>query len=279
MRWPTPRSSGCSSVREGETETPAAPAARPGQRSPAEAGPLLAVRGLAGGHGALQVLWDIDLDVAAGSVVVVLGANGAGKTTLLTTVAGHLPALAGQVFLDGVDVSRVGPAARARLGLAWMSEQAVFPELSVRENLRLGAWRLGRRAAREAVTDVLEHFPELAGRLGAPAGTLSGGQRKLLGLGKALAGRPRVLVLDEPSAGLSPAYVNEVVERLRALRSDGYAVLLAEQNVAFLALADRVAVLEGGRVRFRGTPADLEGDRDLAAAFFGITGSAPPDGG
>ncbi|MHB1593547.1 MAG: ABC transporter ATP-binding protein [Streptosporangiaceae bacterium] len=237
--------------------------------------PLLRVEGLEAGHGAVQALWGVDLTVRRGEVVVVLGANGAGKSTLLSAIAGHLPLLGGRVLMEGEDLTRLAAARRARLGLTIMTEQAVFPELSVRENLRLGAWRLPRREARSAVEESLGRFPELRGRLREPAGRLSGGQRKLLGLAKSLAGRPRALMLDEPSAGLSPRYVKEVIAHLTAFRDRGPAMLLAEQNVAFLELADRVYVLEGGRVRFDGTVADLRRDETLASAFFGIEGNRP----
>ncbi len=236
---------------------------------------LLRVEGLSVAHGALQVLWEVDLHLAEGEILVVLGANGAGKSTLLSAIGGHLPPLGGRLVLDKVDITRLPASRRARMGLILMTEQGVFPDLSVGENLRLGAWRLGRSEAAASIEEALTRFEELAGRLRSPAGSLSGGQRKMLGLAKALAGRPRVLVLDEPSAGLSPLYVKQVVADLASLRRDGPAVLLAEQNVAFLELADRVAVLEGGRVRFTGSLTELRRDEALAEAFFGLEGRAP----
>jgi branched-chain amino acid transport system ATP-binding protein len=239
---------------------------------PARQAPLLEVAGLDAAHGNLQALWDVDLHLAEGEALVVLGANGAGKSTLLSAIGGHLPALRGRLQLDGIDITHLSPSRRARLGMILMTEQGVFPELSVRENLRLGAWRLPRRDARRSVEEVLGRFEELAGRLASPAGSLSGGQRKMLGLAKALVSRPRVLILDEPSAGLSPLYVKRVVADLAATRRDGPAMLLAEQNVAFLELADRVVVLEGGRVRFSGSVAQLQADTALADAFFGLEG-------
>lgn len=274
----TPTLSGCSSVGE----VPGGPGARaPGGPGadlavPAPAATrrgLLEVEHLEVDRGNLQVLWGVDLELAEGELVVVLGANGAGKSTLLGALGGHLPLRRGRIHFDGVDVSHVPASYRARLGLTLMTEQGVFVDLSVRENLRLGAWRLGRREARRAIEDVLQRFDELASRLSSPAGSLSGGQRKLLGLAKALAGRPRLLVLDEPSAGLSPRYVKGVVSDLATIRrGGGPAVLLAEQNVAFLDLADRVVVLEGGRVRFSGSVGELRTDTALADAFFGLEG-------
>lgn len=224
-------------------------------------------------HASLQVLWEVDLHLAEGEVLVVLGANGAGKSTLLSAVGGHLMPLGGRILLDGIDITGMPASRRARLGLILMTEQGVFSDLSVAENLRLGAWRLRRFEAVASIEEVLSRFPELAGRLRTPAGSLSGGQRKMLGLAKALTARPRVLVLDEPSAGLSPLYVKQVVADLAAVRTGGPAILLAEQNVAFLDLADRVQVLEGGRVRFSGSPADLRRDEGLADAFFGLDSS------
>lgn len=257
--------SGCSSVAEPPAGTGSSDG---GPRREA----LLAIEGLEVDRGHLPVLWGVDLQLAVGELVVVLGANGAGKSTLLGALGGHLPPRRGHIRFDGVDVTTLSAARRARLGLTLMTEQGVFPELSVRENLRLGAWRLGRRGARQAVAEVLERFDELAGRLSSPAGSLSGGQRKLLGLAKALAARPRLLVLDEPSAGLSPRYVKQVVADLASIRTGGPTVLLAEQNVAFLDLADRVVVLEGGRVRFSGSVSELQRDTALADAFFGLEG-------
>lgn len=269
----TPTLSGCSSV--GEVPGGPGPGAR-GEPTPsapiATGGGLLEVEHLEVDRGNLQVLWGVDLDVDEGELVVVLGANGAGKSTLLGALGGHLPLRRGRIHFDGVDVSRSPASRRACLGLTLMTEQGVFADLSVRENLRLGAWRLGRREARRAIEEVLERFDELARRLSSPAGSLSGGQRKLLGLAEAPAGRPRLLVLDEPSAGLSPPYVKGVVSNLATIRRDGPAVLLAEQNVAFFDLADRVVVLEGGRVRFSGSVGELRTDSALADAFLGLEG-------
>jgi len=235
-------------------------------------GRLLSIEGLDVDRGSLPVLWGVDLGLDEREMVVVLGANGAGKSTLLAALGGHLPVREGRIYLDGVDITSLSASRRARLGLTLLTEQGVFPELSVKENLRLGAWRLGRREARQAIDAVLERFHELGSRLSSPASSLSGGQRKLLGLAKALASRPRLLVLDEPSAGLSPRYVKQVVADLAAIGQDGPAILLAEQNIAFLELAHRVVVLEGGRVRFSGSVEELRTETALADAFFGLEG-------
>ena len=235
-----------------------------------EAKPLLEVSGLMTGYGAVQVLWGVDLEVAESETVVLLGANGAGKTTLLRTLMGLVPAWRGQIAYAGADVTAMRTDHRVRRGIVYMSEASGFPGLSVEENIRIGAQFLPRRAVAARVAELYAVFPVLAERRRAPASSLSGGQRKMLGIAKALAGNPRLLVLDEPSSGLAPRFVTEVVHVLERFRGHGLSLLVAEQNVAFLELADRVYTLEGGRVSFCGPVAALRENDALRRAYFGL---------
>jgi branched-chain amino acid transport system ATP-binding protein len=231
---------------------------------------LLAAAGLEAGYGRVQVLWGAGLAVRPQESVVLLGANGAGKTTLLKVLLGLLPAWGGAVVLDGVDVTRLRADRRVRLGVAYMSELAVFPGLTIEENLRIGGQFAAPAALRQRMAELYAVFPDLAGRRRALASSLSGGQRKMLGISKALAGSPRLLVMDEPSAGLSPLLVAQVVAVLERFRGTGLSLLIAEQNVAFLALADRVYTLEAGRIGFSGSVEALHADDALRRAYFGL---------
>jgi len=167
-------------------------------------------------------------------------------------------------------VTRLRTDRRVRLGVAYMSEVGVFPGLSIQENLRIGGQFAASSALRARIDELFAVFPDLARGRGALASSLSGGQRKMLGIAKALAGSPRLLVMDEPSAGLSPLFVSEVIAVLRRFRGTGLALLIAEQNVAFLDLADRVYTLEGGRIGFEGSVAALHADDALQRAYFGL---------
>jgi branched-chain amino acid transport system ATP-binding protein len=231
---------------------------------------LLSVHGLSAAYGPLQVLWAVDLEVGAGESVALLGANGAGKTTLLRAILGLVPVLAGEVTFDGQELGGLAPDARVRRGLAYMSEIGVFPDLTVDENLEIGAFALPRAQVAARMAEVLALFPDLAGRRRALGRSLSGGQRKMLGVAKALMGRPRLMVMDEPSAGLAPRMVGAVFEILARLREQGLGLLVAEQNVRFLDLADRAYILEGGRVRGQGRVEDLRRDDAVRRAYFGL---------
>jgi len=234
------------------------------------ADPLLIANGLTAGYGKLQVLWGAGLDVKAGETVVLLGANGAGKTTLLKVLLGLMPAWQGQVSLAGEDITRLRTDHRVRRGMAYMSELGVFPGLSIAENIRIGGQFVPKDTLRKRIDTLFAAFPDLAARQKALAGSLSGGQRKMLGIAKALAAGPRLLVMDEPSAGLSPLFVQQVIEVLGRARTGGLSLLIAEQNVAFLDLADRVFTLEGGRIGFAGPVAALHADDALRRAYFGL---------
>jgi branched-chain amino acid transport system ATP-binding protein len=231
----------------------------------------LEATGVVAAYGDMQVLWGVDVSVAPGKTAVLLGSNGAGKSTFLRTVVGLLPVGGGEISLFGEPVTEVPAAQRAKAGIAYMSESGVFAELSVHDNLLIGVRRLPRRRAAARLAEMYDAFPEIADRRKARAGSLSGGQRKLVAVAKALVGQPRLVVMDEPSAGLSPRYVSELVAVLGQLgRSGELALLLAEQNVQFLDIADHAFVIEGGRTTFSGTSSEFSHDETLRRAFFGL---------
>jgi branched-chain amino acid transport system ATP-binding protein len=237
---------------------------------PPETSSLLHVTGVDAGYGTMQVLWGVDLDVRPGETVLLLGANGAGKTTFLKTLVGLIETRHGQITLGGTDVTRMRSSDRMRLGMTYMSELAVFPDLSIEENLKVGAQALGHANPGARAEELYGIFPVLRDKRRNPASSLSGGQRKMLGIAKALAAEPKLLVMDEPSAGLSPLFVKEVIRVLTDLRGHGLALLIAEQNIGFLDVATRVFVLEGGRIRFSGTVAEMTDNEALRRAYFGL---------
>jgi branched-chain amino acid transport system ATP-binding protein len=233
----------------------------------------LDVRGLTAAYGRLQVLQGIDVAVAPGELVAVIGSNGAGKSTLLRAISGLLRPTGGSVVLGGKDVTSLGAEQIARQGLSHVPEnRLVFPSLTVDDNLELGGWtrrRDGQYARRRA--EALKMFPRLADRINLPAGALSGGEQQMLAMARALMAEPSVIVLDEPSLGLAPKVIGEIVAALRTLRdTKGLAVLLIEQNIrAAFSVADRVLVMERGSVVATGTPDDLAGDERVRSAYLG----------
>ena len=233
---------------------------------------FFAARGIAAAYGRLQVLWGVDLALDRGEVAVLLGSNGAGKTTLLKALMGLLPLLGGEIELDGQRVERLRTDLRVQRGIHYMSELGVFPNLTVDENLQVGGFGLARHDLKRRIADLHALFPDLARLHAASAGSLSGGQRKMLGVAKAIVVPPRLLLMDEPSAGLSPRFVTEVVEALGRLRQNGPTMLIAEQNVKFLEIANRAYVVDGGRISFKGSVAELEADDAVRRAYFGVGG-------
>jgi len=235
---------------------------------------MLDVEGLSAGYDTLPVLHGIDLGVAAGELVAVIGANGAGKTTLLRAASGLIRPTAGTVRVDGRDVTGQPAERIAAAGLAHVPEnRLVFPSLTVADNLALGGWT--RRSARAGLAatraSVLDLFPRLTSRLGQAAGTLSGGEQQMVVIGRGLMAGPKVLVLDEPSVGLAPRLVGEIFAALGRLRTEqGLGILLVEQNArAAFRVADRVAVMDRGRVVTTGTPAELALDDRVQHAYLG----------
>ena len=232
--------------------------------------PLLEVAGLAAGYRRLQVLWDVDLVIHEHELVVLLGANGAGKTTLLKAIMSVVEVWVGRIDFAGEDITRLRTDQRVRRGIVFMSETSGFPGLTIEENVLIGAQFLPKDRARQRIDELYAVFPALAERRRALAGSLSGGQRKMLGIAKALVGNPRLLIMDEPSAGLSPRYVKEVIGVLAQFRDKQLALLIAEQNVKFLVLADRVYTLDNGQIGFAGTVAAMQENDALRRAYFGL---------
>jgi len=230
----------------------------------------LAVSAITGGYGTVQVLWGVNMSVKRGESVVLLGPNGAGKTTLLKILIGRLPAWSGTVMFNDQNITRVRTDLRVRGGIACMSEHGVFSGLTVEENIRIGGQFVDAKARQRKTEQLYELFPDLVAKRKSLAGSLSGGQRKMAGIAKALVGDPQLLIMDEPSAGLSPALVAEVIGILRRVKDNGLALLIAEQNVEFLGLADRVYTLESGRTGFEGTVDDLRANDVLNRAYFGL---------
>src|ERR1700691_1704218 len=219
--------------------------------------PLLEVAGVTTGYRRMQVLWGVDLAIREHESVVLLGANGAGKTTLLKAIMGLVEIWTARLDFAGEDVTGLRTDQRVRRGIVFMSETSGFAGLTIEENILIGAQFLPKRRARERIDELYAVFPALAERRRARAGSLSGGQRKMLGIAKALVGDPRLLVMDEPSAGLSPLFVKEVIGLLTRFRGKRLALLIAEQNVNFLVLADRVYTLDNGQIAFAGTVAAM----------------------
>jgi branched-chain amino acid transport system ATP-binding protein len=233
---------------------------------------LLNVQGLKSGYGVVEVLRGVDLQVMPGELVTLLGSNGAGKTTLNLTLSGLVATRAGQVGFDGQDITGLHSRQVVKHGLIQVPEgRKVFPNLSVHENLELGAFTRGRERKLQNLDKVYETFPRLKERVAQLAGTLSGGEQQMLAIGRGLMAEPRLLILDEPSLGLSPLLVEELFGLIAQLRSSGLAILLVEQNVGqSLDIADRAYVMENGQIRFTGTPAELLASDTLRQAYLGM---------
>jgi branched-chain amino acid transport system ATP-binding protein len=234
--------------------------------------PLLSVTGLHAGYGATEVLRGIDLAVAQAEIVAVLGANGAGKSTLNRAISGVMRVTRGDIRFEGVVIARAHPADIVAQGLIHVPEgRRIFPNMTVRENLDLGAYRRSR-ARRDANRDrVFAIFPRLAERSAQYAGTLSGGEQQMLAIGRGLMAEPRLLILDEPSLGLSPLLVEELFVLIRTIHAEGIALLLVEQNVVqSLEVAQRAYILENGAIVLAGAAADIRQHPDLKRAYLGL---------
>ncbi len=233
---------------------------------------LLDVQGLRAGYGRAEVLRGVDLSVGAGEIVALLGSNGAGKSTLNNTLCGVLPTWAGRVQFDGHDITGMKAREVVRAGLIQVPEgRRIFPNMSVLENLELGSFARGKPRRATNRDKVFGIFPRLAERRAQLAGSLSGGEQQMLAIGRGLMAEPRLLILDEPSLGLSPLLVEELFGLIQGLHCDGLAVLLVEQNVGqSLEIADRAYVLENGSVKFTGPPAELLASDQLKRAYLGV---------
>jgi len=232
---------------------------------------MLDVRGLRAGYGAIEVLRGVDLAVSAGEIVALLGSNGAGKSTLNNNVSGLYRPFAGSIRFDGQDIAGAPSTRIVEAGLVQVPEgRRVFPNLTVRDNLELGSYRRGKPARARNLERVLATFPRLSERLAQPAGTLSGGEQQMLAIGRGLMGEPRLLILDEPSLGLSPLLVEEMFALIGRLNAEGLAILLVEQNVVqSLAIAHRAYVLENGRIALSGKAAELAEHPELRKSYLG----------
>jgi branched-chain amino acid transport system ATP-binding protein len=235
--------------------------------------PLLRVTNLAAGYGDLRAVWDVSLEVSAGRVLALLGANGAGKSTTLHAILGLSRVMGGSIEMAGRDLRGLPPYDRAKLGIGLVQEgKRLFRQRTVEQNLMLGGWTIPRprwQRLRKAVARAYDRFPVLADKRHEQAGSLSGGQQQMLAIAQALVPEPRVLMLDEPSAGLAPIIVSEVLGVISDLRAEGIGILLVEQLVdASLQVADHVTVISRGRMAWSGPRAAVGGRQDILDAYL-----------
>ena len=236
---------------------------------------MLKLAGVSTYYGQVQALRDVSLEVNEGEIVAVIGSNGAGKTTLMNTVSGVVPARGGTIAMNGQSITHLSPDKIVRLGISQVPERRqVFATMSVLDNLILGAYHRYRRKDREQIDAdmafVFEIFPRLKERVKQAAGTLSGGEQQMLALGRAWMAKPKLLLMDEPSLGLAPLIVKEILRVSSDLRDRGMTILVVEQNArAVLELADRAYVMESGRVVLEGSAAELARDERVQTAYLG----------
>ena len=233
---------------------------------------MLEVRDLEVYYGVIQALKGISFDVNQGEIVALIGANGAGKTTTLHTVTGLLSARSGHIIYEGTDITKVPGYKLVSMGIAHVPEgRSVFSTLSVLQNLKLGAYTRKDKAEMEATLNMIyERFPRLEERKGQRAGTLSGGEQQMLAMGRALMSKPSIILMDEPSMGLSPIFVNEIFDIIKEVSESGTTVLLVEQNAKkALSIADRAYVLETGSITLEGKADDLLHDESVQKAYLG----------
>ncbi|WP_242356827.1 ABC transporter ATP-binding protein [Anaeromyxobacter sp. SG64] len=234
---------------------------------------MLQIRKLNFAYGDLQVLWDVDLEVKQGEIVTVVGANGAGKSTILRNVSRLVRPTSGSIMFEGTELSRVPSHKVVEMGIVQVPEaRRIFPEMTVTENLRMGSFVKSTRKDRERNMErVFSLFPRLAERKGQLGGTMSGGEQQMLAIGRGLMGNPRVMLLDEPSLGLSPLLVRNIFEIIKEINRQGTTILLVEQNVfQSLRISHRAYVLETGRVVLSGPGAELLDNAHVKKAFLGI---------
>ena len=234
---------------------------------------MLEVHDLQVRYGAAPALWGVSLGVKAGELLSIVGPNGAGKTTLINAIAGIQRTHAGRIVFEGADITRLAPHRFCEAGIAVVPEgRRLFTGMSVRENLELGSYLPAARVHRaQSLEAAIALFPVLREKLNSLAGELSGGQQQMVAIARALMARPRLLLLDEPSLGLAPVIVNDMLAAIRRIHAEGMAVLLVEQNVAMaMQLADRAYVLEEGRIVAEGTPAHLLAQPEIQRAYLGI---------
>jgi len=234
---------------------------------------MLEVRDLQVAYGAAPALWGVSLAVRAGELLCVVGPNGAGKTTLINTIAGILRARAGSLVFEGHDITALAPHRFCEAGIAVVPEgRRLFTGMSVLENLELGSYLPVAKANRkESLEAALDLFPALKAKLASPAGELSGGQQQMVAIARALMARPRLLLLDEPSLGLSPLIVHDMFAAIRRINARGVSVLMVEQNVVMaMEVSTRAYVLEEGRIVAEGAPAELLARPEIQRAYLGV---------
>jgi branched-chain amino acid transport system ATP-binding protein len=234
---------------------------------------MLELKNVSAGYGTFQALFDVSLNVTAGEAVAVIGPNGAGKTTLLRVISKLIDASAGEVLMEGRRLNDVEPHRVIDLGIAHVPEnRRLFPRLTVEENLRIGAFVPSARAHfAERLAHAYELFPRLKERREQLAGTLSGGEQQMCAIARGLMSRPKLLLLDEPSAGLAPVIVQRIFEFVRHIRAEGYTVLIVEQNVQqVLKVVDRAYLLEVGRIKTSGRAAELAASDEIRRAYVGL---------
>ncbi len=232
---------------------------------------MLEVRNLEVFYGVIQAIKGISFDVNQGEIIALIGANGAGKTTILHTITGLIPSKAGTISYEGKDITKTPGYKLVSMGIAHVPEgRRVFAQLTVLQNLKLGAFTRNDKAELESTLEmVYERFPRLKERRNQVAGTLSGGEQQMLAMGRALMSHPRLIVMDEPSMGLSPIYVNEIFDIIQKINKDGVTVLLVEQNAKkALAIADQAYVLETGKIVLRGDAKELMNNDQVKKAYL-----------
>ncbi|MBQ8510837.1 MAG: ABC transporter ATP-binding protein [Clostridia bacterium] len=233
---------------------------------------MLEIKGLQVNYGMIRAIKGIDFHVDEGEVIALIGANGAGKTTILHTITGLVPAKAGSILFEGTELTKVQPHKIVAMGMAHVPEgRRIFQELSVFDNLRLGAFtRKDKAEIAASIEMVYQHFPRLLERKNQIAGTLSGGEQQILAMGRALMSKPRIILMDEPSMGLSPLYVSEIFNIIAEISKMGTTVLLVEQNAKkALSIADRAYVLETGNIVLEGDAKELMQNDDVKKAYLG----------
>jgi branched-chain amino acid transport system ATP-binding protein len=233
---------------------------------------MITIKNLSAGYGFVKVLRDVSLDISAGEIVAVLGSNGVGKTTLNNTLSGLIKPKSGEIYFENELISGRPPEEIVDLGLIHVPEgRKLFPNLTVRDNLELGSYRRGKGERSQSLEMVLETFPKLRERISQLAGTLSGGEQQMVAIGRGLMSNPRLLILDEPSLGLSPLLVEQMFDLIKRINSKGLTILLVEQNVMqSLTIADRAYVIDEGKVSLSGTAKDLRNNADLKKSYLGL---------
>lgn len=232
---------------------------------------ILEVKDLEVYYGVIQAIRGISFEVNQGEIIALIGANGAGKTTTLQTITGLIPSKSGKIFYEGKDITKIPGHKLVSMGIAHVPEgRRVFASLSVLQNLKLGAYtRSDKKELEDTLQMIYKRFPRLKERKNQMAGTLSGGEQQMLAMGRALMSHPRLIVLDEPSMGLSPIYVNEIFDIIQKINEDGVTVLLVEQNAKkALSIANRAYVLETGSIALSGDAAKLMNDDSVKKAYL-----------